>query len=227
MGCILGEKNKEAEKAEVAKNNTERKPYSFELKKAGLKKEDYMFQNKMGELLTRKAGQINGQQFIIDSCKGCTILLEDYTPAVNMYSCEDCKVFIGPCSGSVYIRNSKNCKIIVAAAQLRIYNCQDFDLLVFSMSDPSVEQCTDLRIGCFDYYYPELKEQFKQAKLNVWNNVWSEVYDFTPGIGSYEYLSPEITAKDLISETNCIALPVVPRTLGKSKDLYSHVISYL
>lgn len=225
MGCVLSKEDKEPDQIEVVKNaksTKEKKVYSFDLKKAGLKKEDYMFQNKAGETLTRDPGQINGQQFIIDSCKGCRILLRDYTPAVNMYLCEDCEVYIGPCSGSVYIRNSSNCKVVVAAAQLRVYNCHSFDLLVFSTSDPSIEQCTELRFGCFDFAYPELKEQFKQAKLNVWNNVWSEVYDFTPSLNSYEYLPADKRARDLVSVEGA-EIGVVPRTQGRSKDSYSHV----
>eukprot|EP00826_Nyctotherus_ovalis_P041347 TRINITY_DN4147_c0_g1_i1.p1 TRINITY_DN4147_c0_g1~~TRINITY_DN4147_c0_g1_i1.p1 ORF type:complete len:245 (-),score=72.96 TRINITY_DN4147_c0_g1_i1:445-1179(-) len=225
MGCVFSKEDKELDQIEVVKNTKstkEKKVYSFDLKKAGLKKEDYMFQNKIGETLTRNPGQINGQQFIIDTCKNCRILLKDYTPAVNMYLCEDCEVYIGPCSGSVYIRNSKNCRVVVATAQLRVYNCYNFDLLVFSTSDPSIEQCSELRFGCFDFAYAELKEQFKQARLNVWNSVWSEVYDFTPSLSSYEYLPIDKRAKDLMSVEEA-EIGVVPRTLGKSKDSYSHV----
>lgn len=226
MGCILPKDDKEPEQSEATKQNVEEKLYSFDIKKAKLRKEDFMFKDRDGELLVRDPGQINGQQFIIDSCKNCKIFLRDFTPAINMYSCEDCEVFLGPCSGSIYIRNSKNCKVIVATAQLRIYNCENFDLLVFSISDPSIEQCTNLRIGCFDYCYTELKEQFGKAKLNIWNNVWSEVYDFTPRAGNYSYLLPHKSAKELLNVTHGFddsCTPVVPLTVGKSKDTFSHV----
>ena len=101
--------------------------------------------------------QIEGQMFLIEKCKNCKIYLKDYSAAIIMQECEDCEVFIGPCSGSAYIRRSKNCKMIIASAQLRMLLCVNFQVLVFALSEPSLEECSNLKLGCFDFSYPELK----------------------------------------------------------------------
>ena len=147
MGCTTSKPANESIKAP----DPEQKIHSFAARKIGLKKEDYMFKDKDGEVLTRDPGKINGQQFIIENCKNCKIFLRDHSAAINMDNCENCELFLGPCLGSIYLRNSKSCKVILATAQLRMYNCVDFEMLVFSITDPSIENCSKLKIGCFDY----------------------------------------------------------------------------
>ena len=34
--------------------------------------------------------------------------------------------------------------------------------------------------GCFRAAYPELSMQMKKAKIDPWNNTWSDIFDFTP-----------------------------------------------
>ncbi len=101
--------------------------------------------------------QIAGEQFIINKCKKCKIFLKDYSAAVNIYYCEDCEIFIGPCASSAYFRNCQNCKVVLATSQLRMYKCDNFTMLVFSLSDPSLEECLNLKLGCFDYSYFNLR----------------------------------------------------------------------
>ena len=40
-----------------------------------------------------------------------------------------------------------------------------------------------IRFSCFQYYYPELENQFVQAGLSPYNNFWWNIHDFTPVTG--------------------------------------------
>ena len=35
--------------------------------------------------------------------------------------------------------------------------------------------------------YPQLLEQFKKSKMEVWNNHWSEIHDFTKKAGEQHF----------------------------------------
>lgn len=45
-----------------------------------------------------------------------------------------------------------------------------------------------MRFGCFRFFYFNLAQQFKSVKMSVYDNKWSEVYDFTPKDGNWSFL---------------------------------------
>ncbi|VDK70160.1 unnamed protein product [Anisakis simplex] len=59
----------------------------------------YQFTNLHGEVVAKLDGHVNGQQFIIDKCKECCILVLDHTACVNIDDCEKCLIVLGPCKG--------------------------------------------------------------------------------------------------------------------------------
>lgn len=69
--------------------------------------------------------------------------------------------------------------------------------------------------------YPQLLDQFKKMKMEVWNNHWSEIHDFTKKAGEQHYelkasISFEIDWKRALAEAELEESgPVVPRTLGE------------
>jgi hypothetical protein len=54
---------------------------------------------------------------------------------------------------------------------------------------PVIESSSDLAIGCSTLYYPELLDQMSQAGLDPATNCWTDIHDFTPGPGHFEYKS--------------------------------------
>jgi hypothetical protein len=59
---------------------------------------------------------------------------------------------------------------------------------LFTTSKPAIEKVKDLKLACFCFNYTKLDgkgelfiyvEMFNNAKLNVWNNQWSEFEDFS------------------------------------------------
>lgn len=43
-----------------------------------------------------------------------------------------------------------------------------------------IESSSAIKFVCHQYYYPEMVNQMKNAKVSYWNNKWNEIYDFTP-----------------------------------------------
>eukprot|EP01017_Pseudomicrothorax_dubius_P009452 TRINITY_DN1320_c0_g1_i19.p1 TRINITY_DN1320_c0_g1~~TRINITY_DN1320_c0_g1_i19.p1 ORF type:complete len:288 (+),score=46.08 TRINITY_DN1320_c0_g1_i19:128-991(+) len=156
-------------------------PKSWEIRKAGLKREDFEFVLRENETLIKPPGSINGQRFVIDSCKNCNIFLADFCDSVEVDDCVGCSIFVGPCSSSVFVRNVKECNIVMIAQQLRTRDCKNLLVLLYSQTFPVIELTDEIKFACYQGpNYEGLEEQMARAKLNIWNNKWSEIYDFNP-----------------------------------------------
>ncbi len=78
----------------------------------------------------------------------------------------------------------------------RTRDCHDIDVLLYSKTPPIIETTNNIRIGCFQFEsYPGLREQFEKANLNIWDNKWSDMYDFSGNVKEHcGFLDEEITA---------------------------------
>jgi protein XRP2 len=111
-----------------------KKPLTFG-KDPNLKREDFMFSNvKEPSLLTKLPGSINGQQFIIEGCRGCDIFLLDNCTSVQIDECIDCRIVVGPCQACLFLRNCKKCTIVCAVQQFRTRDCEDVDVYLHSVT---------------------------------------------------------------------------------------------
>jgi protein XRP2 len=165
---------------------------------------DFVIMNRSGEVILREPGKIDGQQFVIDGCKGCKFYLFDWSAAITIDECEDCDFFLGPCESSVFIRTTKNSRFILAAQQLRTRDCTDLDLLIYiSAGQPVIENSSNIRFGCFNYNYFGLEKQFLAAKLPLFNSEWSNVHDFHDKQGEihYTYLPVAQNSPNLIDNS--------------------------
>jgi hypothetical protein len=84
------------------------------------------------------------------------------------------------------------------------------DIFLYSTARPIIESSSNIRFGCFEYCYfrysprsgatttvgtvfliypllvrcdESLQEHLDKARLNTWENRWSEIYDYTPAQG--------------------------------------------
>ncbi|CAM9461826.1 unnamed protein product [Hapterophycus canaliculatus] len=71
--------------------------------------------------------------------------------------------------------------MVVACQQFRARDCTDCTFFLFSSTQPVIESSVGLRFACYTLDYFSLAGQFAAAKLSVWNNKWSQVYNFTGG----------------------------------------------
>ncbi|XP_060576615.1 LOW QUALITY PROTEIN: protein XRP2-like [Ruditapes philippinarum] len=140
---------------------------------------NYMFDGLTNQTVCKLPGSLNGKQFIVQNCKNCNIYLYDYTSTVTVDDCIDCNFFIGPIQTSIFIRDCTGCKFVVACQQFRLRDCQNLDAFLCCATQPIIESSSRVKLACFTYYYPELAGQFKDAKLSVFNNNWSNIHDFT------------------------------------------------
>ena len=68
-----------------------------------------------------------------------------------------------------------------------------------------------MRFGCFRFFYFNLAQQFKSVKMSVWDNKWSEVYDFTPGEGNFSFLPLDTKASDLVKPLSAVGAAFVTK----------------
>jgi protein XRP2 len=127
-----------------------------------------------------KTGSLNGEQFCIEECSDCEIYALDHNTSVTIDQCVNCKIYIGPCDSSVFVRDCKDCQFMIVCQQFRARTLANCQLWLFSTTEPVLEISPDLKIACFNVGYPELGQHLDKAKLNMWNNRYSEVHNFTP-----------------------------------------------
>lgn len=190
MGCLGSKEDKDSNG-----EKTEEKPtYSWD-KRAKLDPKDYSISNVTGETVGKLPGEINGQQFIIQNCQGCNIFILDHTDSVTIDDCINCRIVLGPCGGSVFFRDCKDCKVVVACQQFRTRDCKKMDFFLCCATQPIIESSSGMKFACYQYFYPELEGQFDAARLSIFNNNWSKLYDFTPAAGETTWsLLPEDTS---------------------------------
>mmetsp|Transcript_92805 Transcript_92805/g.199025 ORF Transcript_92805/g.199025 Transcript_92805/m.199025 type:complete len:348 (+) Transcript_92805:115-1158(+) len=147
-------------------------------RKKKLDPKDYLISKRVGEAIVKQEGVIAGEQFNIEDCKNCDIFLMDYIATAFVDECEGCRIFIGPTESSVMVRNCKSCDFIIACQQFRSRDCEKCKLALFCTTEPIIETSTNMQFACFDFGYFSLRRQIQQAGLKLWNNKWSQVYDF-------------------------------------------------
>jgi len=193
---------KKAEQAEAA------------AKRAKLNPADFVIKNKVGETIVKEEGSINGEQFMVEECKDCDIFLVDHIATAFIDYCENCRIFVGPIESSVMIRNCKGCNIIMACQQFRSRDCSDCRIALFCSTEPIIETSSNMQFACFDFFYFSLREQFCRAKLRLWNNKWSQIYDFNKneGIPNFSFLAQEEVPR-LLSMEKCTCITAEERTM--------------
>ena len=59
--------------------------------------------------------------------------------------------------------NPHQVRAVVACQQFRTRDVHKLDALLLSTSQPSIEATTEVRIGCFSFFYHELAQQLLKA----------------------------------------------------------------
>ena len=139
--------------------------------------------NKENEILLKYPGDLNGKQFKLEHNTNCDIYINDYNAGGFWDDCNDCVIFWGPSTSSVFVRDWKSCRFVIICQQLRLRDCHNWEIMLFSQTDPILESSSNIKYYWCNYVYPELKEHMKNAKISIWNNTWSDQFDFTVSRG--------------------------------------------
>lgn len=128
----------------------------------------------------KKIDSIKCQQYNIDNCNQSEYFIFDVTANVYIDDTNDCKIYIAPCESTIFVRNCKNLIIVAATKQFRTYECHNCIFSLLCKSQPVIESSTELTFVPFEIdYYTEFNKQMNTVKLDVWNNHWSEIHNFT------------------------------------------------
>ena len=128
------EEKKEEKKDEPAK----KKEYSWTKKKKNFNRLDFIFEKLEDKFSYRGPGSLKnketgkGMDFSIRYCKRSKLYVQDQIAECKIDQCEDCDIVLGPCMSSVFIRNCSNCKFIVNCKQLRLRDCTNVQIMLYS-----------------------------------------------------------------------------------------------
>lgn len=123
---------------------------------------------------------IEGQQMILENCHQTIILLLDHIASLTCDNMTSCTIITGPVESSVFLRNCIDCTFIIVCQQLRLRECDNCSVSLFSTTNPIIELSSRIVFSCYQFNYFNLSKNLDSCSLNIWNNEWHNVYDFTP-----------------------------------------------
>lgn len=97
------------------------------------------------------------------------------------------------------MRDCKNCNVHVACSQFRCRDLYDSKVYLFAANDPIIESSNNLTFYPYNVTYPNLYDHAKAAELNIEENKWNLIFDFTKKQSGANFLIGE--AKDWKIET--------------------------
>lgn len=147
-------------------------------KNKNLNPKDFVVSKKKGEIITKQAGTINGEQFNIEECEDCDIFLLDHIAQVFIDECSNCRIFVGPVMSSVFLRNCNNCDLQIACQQFRSRDCVNCRIALMCTTEPIIETSQEMQFACFQFGYFSLRSQLHNSRLKMWNNKWWQIHDF-------------------------------------------------
>lgn len=149
----------------------------------------FVQRNKTDEVIKRVPGQINGNQFVASDLVRCKVIVQDFVDSMIFDRCTDCEFILSAVRGSIFARTCTNCKFVMITGQFRCRDCNNCDFFMHVKTGPVVESSHSIRIGCAEMNYPEMYEHMKKAQIPILNNLWIDVYNFTPQDGDFSYNS--------------------------------------
>ncbi|XP_065204492.1 protein XRP2-like [Planococcus citri] len=198
--------------------------------------DDYLLENVHESERWKLPGSINGQQFIIQNCSNSTIFILDFTNTVTVDDCCHCTLVFGPMKRSIFIRDCADCTIVVACEQFRLRDCKNLKVSLYCATRPIIESSKDISFSCLQLSYTNIKEQFQKCNLNIWNNIWYKIHDYTPA-NKNDYPNwnfcqediqvtssiPEIEQLDFSTERNRSVIPLTTGSIYKqTNDAYEN-----
>lgn len=226
MGCLFSHTTATNDEDVDAKEDTPPiKQYSWD-KRESIKQKDYTTVT-LGDIqddaIFRTSGSINGQQLVLHKCQNCVVFIFDHIGTASIEDCTKCTIFLGPTESSVLVRNCRDCKLMLSCRRLRIRDSSQSIFFACCPTQPQIESSADLRFGPYQFYYPQLEDEFHASQLSVYNNKWHQIVDANPPKTSANYaLLPETTdVADLFPLPDwCLS---VGANLSKDKSVVPYV----
>jgi hypothetical protein len=118
---------------------------------------------------------------VVEDLSECDVYFLDHIGSMLVDNVINSTIVTGPIESSLFLRGSTNSIFVIACQQLRLRDCKDCTILLYSQTRPIIENSTNISFGCYDYDYFGFEENLVASKLDIWRNRWTDVYDFTSG----------------------------------------------
>ncbi|XP_057365679.1 protein XRP2-like [Daphnia carinata] len=194
--------------------------YSWD-KKIEIDADQFQLENMNGQFIYRTI-VIQGQQFTIDGCRRCLILVTGTFDSIFIDDCMDCKIILGPVRGSVFLRSCSQCFVVTSCGQFRTRDCNEITCYIFCSSQPSIEVSYAMKFQCISLDYPGQRDDFANARLNsTIANRWSEIFDFTPSSlsSNWRLLPVEDRVEDHLDEMELLHCTNLQITFNRTRSL--------
>jgi len=156
-----------------------------------LNRKDFIFGDQANAELIKLPGQINNNSFLCRNLVDCEVYLCDKIGTIYLDDCVGCRFYLGPVSTSIFMRSCSDCQVSVAAQQVRISDSKKITALLFSQTQTTLENVTDLVIGPYNFAYSGIDEHFDGQSFALTNNMAFKVMDFTPSNESWRLMRSE------------------------------------
>jgi hypothetical protein len=124
----------------------------------------------------------NSGDMALTNLTDCRVYICRPLRALRVHNLVNCHVFVGPVAGSALIYDCRGCRFSLAARQLRVHNTTDSDFCLAARSGPIIEHCERVRFAPYNFAYPCLAAQLREAGLETAaaadNDQWRRVGDF-------------------------------------------------
>ncbi|XP_003373494.1 tubulin binding cofactor C family protein [Trichinella spiralis] len=107
----------------------------------------------------------------------CTIAVCCLSPAADLYLVRDSIIIMYPVRTSVMIESCINCTIACAAQQIRVKDCINCRLFLYTTGTTLLEECNAIEVGPYNVNFPNKEEIFKEGGFGDTENKWKEVED--------------------------------------------------
>lgn len=144
----------------------------------GAEDSTYFVSKWRGRTVTRW-NRVTGQQVQLEYLEDCKVRILDNLDSATVDDCTGGELIIAACEGSVFLRNCKDMTVHVACKQLRLRDCENLDVRLFTTTDPVIEMSHHISFRPFHLRLPNLTESFKASRLDPKTNRFVHVYDFT------------------------------------------------
>ena len=77
------------------------------------------------------------------------------------------------------MRDCKDCEIAVACSQFRCRDLYNSKIYLFVANNPCIESSDGIQIAPYNFAYPLQDKHCEKAGINIQENHWDLVHDFT------------------------------------------------
>lgn len=138
---------------------------------------DVIFENLVGQSLTKHPGTVDGGSVTLRNLKECSVYILDHSTYLSVSNCEDCQIFVGPVAGIAAFSEVSGGKACVAAQQFQAKRCSGVEFGLYSAEKPQISGSSGLSFKTWTGAYPKLGQHFAAAHLDPSSNQWNQVTD--------------------------------------------------